>query len=271
MTTQPIKHQLAYLSIDELVPNSWNPQTQADDVFLRLVDEITEVGFIDPCEVVPLDDGTYRIIGGQHRWEAAKKAGLDEIPCVVLQGKKWNDVDLQKFVTVRLNALRGKVDPVRFAKLYQEMSEKYGAEALQNLMGYTNAKAFQKLVDGTREGLKKSMPPEMLAEFDKKAKDAKTTDDLSNIVQMLFAKYGDTVDKSFIVFTYGKQEHVYIAMDRPMKKAMDKVVGYCKATGEDINKLMAPIVHECMKKALLELETTKAVAPPSVVVEGEAL
>jgi ParB-like chromosome segregation protein Spo0J len=258
----PPKHLLAYLPVDDLIPNAWNAQTQSEDVFLRLVDEIAEVGFIDPIEVVALEDGRSRIIGGEHRWMAAKKAGLDEVPCVVLQGKKWNDVDLQKFVTVRLNAIRGKIDPAKFAKLYEEMAGKYGKEALQALMGYTDAKAFSKVVDGARKGLKKALPPDMVKEFDKAAKDAHTVEDLQKIIQMLFAKYGDTVEKSFMVFTYGKQEHIYVAMSRPMKKAMDKVVGYCKVSGADLNEVMAPIAHECMQKAIAALAAAKDAAPP---------
>lgn len=255
------KHQLAYLPIDDLLPNSWNVQTQSEEVFLKLVNEIETVGFIDPCEVVALEDGSYRIIGGQHRWEAAKKVGLDEIPCVILEGKKWKDLDLQKFVTLRLNTIRGKVDPEKFALLYDEMAEKYGKDALQSLMGYTDAKAFQKLVDATRKSVKKALPPEMMEEFDKKAKDAKTAEDLQKIVQMLFTKYGETVDKSFMIFTYGKQEHIYIAMDRAMKKAMDKVIGYCKVTNSDLNKVMAPVVQLLMKDLLAAL----AEKPPETV------
>lgn len=252
--SDPKKHDLKYLPVDDLVPNAWNPQSQNEAVFSRLVDEITDVGFIDPCEVVSMEDGTYRIIGGEHRWQAAKKVGLEEIPCVILQGKKWKDEDLQKFVTIRLNTIRGKVDPDKFMKLYEEMAAKYGQEPLQQLMGYADSKAFEKMVSGVRKGLKKSMPPEMMAEFDKAAKDAKTGEDLEKIVQMLFAKYGDTVELSFMIFTYGKQEHFYVQMDSKMRKAINKVADFCKMTSTDINKFMGPIIQECMKKALQDLE-----------------
>jgi len=165
-----------------------------------------------------------------------------------------------KFVTVRLNVLKGKMDPEKFAKLYGEMAEKYGAEALQQLMGYADTKGFQKIVGDVKRGLKKSLPKELQDEFDEKAKEAKTIEDLSNILQHLFAKHGDTVNLSFMVFSFGKQEHVYCQMNRNTKKALDKVLAYCKHTNEDINDFLGPIIEEAGKQALSALDKSKVAA-----------
>lgn len=254
---KPGRVDLRHIPIDLITPNAWNPQGQDEVTFQRLVDEIRDVGFLDPLEVVPLDDGTYRIIGGEHRWQAAKVIGMDELPCSVLVDSKWQDEDLQKFVTVRLNVLKGKLDPEKFAKLYGEMARKYGAEALQQLMGYTDSKAFQKIVGDVKRGLKKGLPKDLQDEFDEKAKEAKTVEDLSNILQHLFAKHGDTVNMSFMVFTFGKQEHVYIQMNRETKKALDKVLAYCRHANEDINDFLAPLIEEAGKAALKQLDSSK--------------
>ena len=257
---KPGRIELRHIPIDLIHPNSWNPQGQDEITFQRLVDEIRDVGFLDPLEVVPMDDGTYRIIGGEHRWQAAKIIGLDELPCAVLSDSKWQDEDLQKFVTVRLNVLKGKLDPEKFAKLYGEMAEKYGADALQQLMGYADTKGFQKIVGDVKRGLKKSLPKDLQDEFDEKAKEAKTVEDLSNILQHLFAKHGDTVNLSFMVFSFGKQEHVYCQMNRNTKKALDKVLAYCKHSNEDVNDFLAPIIEEAGKQALKALDKSKDAA-----------
>lgn len=262
------KLDLRYIPIDLIHPNDWNPQGQDELTFQRLCDEIRDVGFVDPLEVVPMDDGTYRIIGGEHRWQAAKVVGLEELPCAVMMDAKWQDEDLQKFATVRLNVLKGKLDPEKFAKLYGEMAEKYGAEALQQLMGYVDTKGFQKLVGDVKRGMKKSLPKELQDEFDEKAKDAKTVEDLSNIIQHLFAKHGDTVSLSYMVFTYGKSEHVYVQMNSKAKKALDKVLSYCRSTDLDINDFLAPVIEEAGKKALKELEKAKRDAERDAVVTG---
>lgn len=249
------QHELKYLSVDLLHPNGWNPQEQDEATFKRLVDEVKSdsTGFIDVVQVVALDDGTYRILGGEHRWLAAKAADLEEIPCIVLTGEKWKDEDLQKFVTVRLNAIKGKVDAEKFLKLYQELSTRYGADAMQGLMGYTDQKAFERLMKSVTKSMKKGMPKEMQAEFEAAAKEAKTIEELQQIVQMMFAKYGDTVKWSFMIFTHGKQEHIMISMDRKMTRAMAKVMEYCRVTETDINKFMEPITNEYMKEATKKL------------------
>jgi ParB/RepB/Spo0J family partition protein len=251
---------LRYVPIDLIHPNAWNPQTQDELTFQRLVDEIRDVGFVDPLEVVPLEDGTYRIIGGEHRWQAAKAAGLEELPCAVVIDKKWQDEDLQKFATVRLNVLKGKLDPEKFAKLYTEMAEKYGAESIQQLMGYVDTKGFQKLVGDVKRGMKKSLPKELQDEFDAQAKEAKTVEDLSNIIQHLFAKHGDTVGKSYMVFTYGKSEHIYIQADQKTKKALDKILAYCRKADLDINEVVGPELQKLGTSLLRELAAAEKTA-----------
>jgi hypothetical protein len=256
----PSKIDLKFIPIDLIHCNSWNPQGQDEITFQRLVDEIRDVGFLDPLEVVPMDDGTYRIIGGEHRWQAAKIIGLDELPCAVLSDSKWQDEDLQKFVTVRLNVLKGKLDPEKFAKLYGEMATKYGADALQQLMGYADTKGFQKIVGDVKRGLKKSLPKDLQDEFDDKAKEAKTVEDLSNILQHLFAKHGDTVNLSFMVFSFGKQEHIYVQSDKVTKRAVDKILAYCRHSNQDINDVLGPILQSAAVSLLKELDTSKKAA-----------
>jgi len=259
------KPELKYLPIDLLVPNDWNPNQESEATFLRLVEEIKDVGFIDPCEVVPLDDGRYVIIGGEHRWRAAKEVGLEEIPCVILVGKKWTDEDLQRLVTVRLNVLRGRLNPDKFIALYNEMAEKYGQDALQSLFAYTDSKAFQKLVEGVKKGMKKALPKEMQKDFDEAAKEAKTVDDLAKIIQEMFSRYGNTVPLSFMVFSFGKQDHVYVQINAKTRKALNKVLAYCKATQTDLNDFLAPVIAEAAKRATAALaeDPVKAVEPVS--------
>jgi hypothetical protein len=239
-------YELKTVSVELLEPNSWNPQTQDDVTFNRLREEIRRVGFIDPCEVVPLENGRYLIIGGEHRWKAAILEGLKEIPIIALTGAKWQDDDLRRFVTVRMNMIRGKLDPEKFLKLYNEMADKYGADALQDAMGFTDAKLFQKMLPKATKGL--GLSDKDQKELNEKAKEAKSVEELASILQEMFARYGSTIEQSFMVFTHGKQQHIYISMDLKMKRSMEKVVEYCKMFKEDINGVMSPIVDACMRE-----------------------
>lgn len=251
---QQPKHELVYLPVLKLVPNPWNPQTMDSESFNRLVDEIGQVGFIAPMQVVPLDDGTYRIIGGEHRWKAAQVAGLKEVPCLLLSQEQWKDADLQKFVTVRLNILQGRLDPTKFIDLYKEMTDKYGEESLQQLLGFTDKNAFQSLLKDVKKGMHKALPKALQKEFDDAAKQVQTVEDLSKIIQTMFTRYGDTVNQSFMVFSHGAKQHIYIAMTSGMKKAMDKVIEYCRNSGEDINDFMEPITKAFMQTAEVRLK-----------------
>ena len=262
------KHTLEYLPIDKIVPNAWNANEQDERSFDMLVDEVSETGFIDSLTVVPIEDGLYRIIGGEHRWRAAKASGEEEVPCLVLQGERWQDKDLQKFVTVRMNMIKGKLNPEKFAHLYREMAEKYGKEQLQKLFGFVDKRAFAKMTKGVVSAAKNSLPKELHSTLEEKSKDAKTAEDLGKIVQEMYAQYGDTMAKSFMVMTHGKQEHIYVSMNTPMRKAMDKVMLYCDTADVDINDFMEPVLKECLTKAMAELDK-ETTSPEETSGEGD--
>lgn len=258
----PDKLILKYISIGDLEANDWNPQSMSKETFAALKKEISEVGFISPMQVVALEDGKYRILGGEHRWQAAKELGFTELPCGILPGKRWEEKDLQKAVTVRLNILSGHLDPEKFALLYQEMADKYGAESLQTLFGFTDAKAFAKVVGGVQKNLKKVLPKSMHGAIDAAAKEAKTVQDLSNIVQVMFAKHGESVGLSYMVFSFGGKNHLYVQMSPDMKKAMEVVTEYCRTTATDINELIGPLTTAWATEATKKLSLIPKYAKP---------
>jgi len=247
-------YQLLTVPTDSLEPNDWNVQVQDEATFTRLREEIRKVGFIDPIQVFPKTTGKYVILGGEHRWKAAMAEGLDSVPVIVLTDKRWDDEDLRKLVSVRVNILKGKIDSEKFAKLYNGLANKYGADALQAAFGFTNAKAFQSLLGSISKGLK-GLDKDTQKKFDENAKEAKTVQELTSILNELFSKYGDTMDQNFIVFTHGKKQHIYVQMDHKLKATMEKVTEYCKLTKSDINEVMQPVAEGLIRK-LEELQAT---------------
>lgn len=97
---------------------------------------------------------------------------------------------------------------------------------------------------GTKKAVKNALPKELGDEFNRRAEDAKTVQDLQGILQSIFAKYGDTLDQSFLIFTYGKQPHVYVATNAASRKAVDRLIEFCRDTGDDINDVLAPILDK---------------------------
>lgn len=239
--------------------NPWNPNQMEQDEFNRLVKEIEDVGFIEAVQVIPKDDGRYLIIGGEHRIAAAKELELEAVPALVLDGPKWRDQELQELVTVRLNVLHGSLNPEKMAILYQRYAKKYGEDALQKLFAFTDSQAWDKLVSGIKQGLSKAgLPPEKQKEFSKKAKEAKTLKDLERILNELWSSYGDTVQLSFMIFTYGKREHIYVSMNRKTRKAVKEIAAHCKAHSKDINSVVGPALV-----ALADVLSKEDAAPPA--------
>src|SRR5437899_12341548 len=54
----------------------------------RIQDSMQKLGFLDnyPIIVVLLEDGTYLLVEGNHRYESAKAEGISLVPCLVKHG-----------------------------------------------------------------------------------------------------------------------------------------------------------------------------------------
>ncbi|TWT58050.1 putative chromosome-partitioning protein ParB [Thalassoglobus neptunius] len=76
--------ELTQVSIDRVVRNPFQPRKQFDQESLgELASSIKEHGVIQPV-IVREFEGSYQLIAGERRWQAAKRAGLTQIPCRVL-------------------------------------------------------------------------------------------------------------------------------------------------------------------------------------------
>jgi len=241
------------VSPGELVGAEWNPNEMTEEEFALLKKTIKKVGFIDPPTVahVEREDGStyYEIVSGHHRAAAAKALGLKRIPVDVLQGDKWQEEDLRKLQNVRSNVLHGKMNPDKMVAIYNEMAKKYGDEAVQ-LLGYTDDSGLQKLIKQVKGDIKKSMSAELADEFGKQAKEARTVGDLDKIIQRFMSDSGDTAQYSFLVFTWGGKEHIYVAMSDKTREAMKRIVRASRSKKVDINE----IIEEAITDAALGLE-----------------
>ena len=81
-------HEIIHLSTAELTPYLNNSRTHSDGQISQIASSITEFGFTNPI----LIDKDNSIIAGHGRVQAAKKLGLDRVPCITLH----NLTDAQK-------------------------------------------------------------------------------------------------------------------------------------------------------------------------------
>lgn len=75
---------IVLLPTDEIAPNPCQPRQVFDgDSLASLADSIRRYGVLNPISVRQRQ-GRYELVAGERRLRAARLAGLDEVPCVVL-------------------------------------------------------------------------------------------------------------------------------------------------------------------------------------------
>ena len=111
------------LPLHKVEPNPDQPRRDFDEEELEaLADSIIHHGVIQPLTVRELPTGYYQIIAGERRWRAARIAGLDEIPVVII------DADDKKTMELALieNLQRQDLNPVEEAMGYHTLMSAYG-------------------------------------------------------------------------------------------------------------------------------------------------
>ena len=113
------------IKISRITPRGDQPRKNFDDNALQvLADSIREHGVIQPIAVRELGvmDDNYEIIAGERRWRAAKMAGLDEIPAVILTGDELKIAELALIENVQ----RKDLNPIEEAMAYKALIERFG-------------------------------------------------------------------------------------------------------------------------------------------------
>lgn len=221
--------QVVWVDTDQLVPNPSNPNQQDDATFNALVESIQTEGWTAPVQVVPLDGvGTYEIVAGEHRWRAARVLG-SQVPVIVLPAEDF-DQDRRDWNMVKDNLLHGELNPEKFTRLYQRMVEKYDAEVLQALMGFTSEDAFRKVFKEVKAGL----PPELQKALEDAKSEIRTIDDLSNVLNRLFREFGDTLDSDYMVFSYGGKEVLWVRAKPDLWKVVNRMASEASEAGRSL-------------------------------------
>ena len=113
------------IKISRISPRGDQPRKKFDENALQvLADSIAAHGVIQPIVVreVGMLDETYEIIAGERRWRAAKMAGLDEIPAVIMTG---DDLKVAEVALIE-NVQRKDLNPIEEALAYKTLIERFG-------------------------------------------------------------------------------------------------------------------------------------------------
>jgi ParB family chromosome partitioning protein len=102
--------------------NPRNPRTSfADAELAELTDSIRERGIIQPIVVRSRGADHYEIIAGERRWRAAQRAGLHDVPVVVLDASDAEALEL----AIIENVQRTDLNPLEEASGYQVLMDEF--------------------------------------------------------------------------------------------------------------------------------------------------
>jgi ParB family chromosome partitioning protein len=113
------------LSTDALRPNARNPRRVFPNEELdELAASVRERGIIQPIVARPVRgvSDAYEIIAGERRWRAAQRAGLHEVPVVIIEATDAESLQL----AIIENVQRADLNPLEEAEGYRSLMEEFG-------------------------------------------------------------------------------------------------------------------------------------------------
>jgi len=120
-----VETQNNQIPISDLIPNKYQPRKIFDESNLDdLTNSIKERGIIQPIIVRKSNDdkSKYEIIAGERRWIAAQRAGLHNVPVVIIQA---DDLKSLEFAIVE-NVQRHDLNPLEEAEGYRKLIDEFG-------------------------------------------------------------------------------------------------------------------------------------------------
>ncbi len=114
--------ELKLIPVGDIIANVNQPRKYFDDESIaELAASIRGVGIIQPLSVSDAGGGRYHLISGERRLRAAKLAGLDKVPCVLIRAEQ-EDVELMALVE---NIQREDLNYIEEARAYVQLIERY--------------------------------------------------------------------------------------------------------------------------------------------------
>ena len=121
--SQNIQKTVKEINLNKIKPGRFQPRSNFDDVKLQeLTNSIKNQGVLSPILVRELGLNEYEVIAGERRLRAAKRAGLESIPCLVDQ-KKDQDALVSALIE---NLQREDLNPVEEARGLDRLKREFG-------------------------------------------------------------------------------------------------------------------------------------------------
>ena len=117
--TEDFKGEYYNIKLEKLIPFKNQARIYFDQESLNsLAQTIKEHGVRQPLTVIPSEEnsGCYEIVSGERRFRAAKQAGLQVVPCIIIHDKKRAEE-----IAIIENIQRKDLHPVELKNAYQNL------------------------------------------------------------------------------------------------------------------------------------------------------
>ena len=122
------------ISVSDLIRNKFQPRKTFDEESLEeLTNSIKSRGIIQPIIARPSKDNKYEIIAGERRWLAAQRAGLHEVPVVVVEADDKKALEFGIVENVQRHDLNSIEEAEGYKRLIDEFS--YDQEQVAKFIG----------------------------------------------------------------------------------------------------------------------------------------
>ncbi len=123
------------LKVEDIEPNPDQPRRTFDEQKLQeLAHSVQDQGVLQPIVVRKKGD-KYQIIAGERRWQAARIAGLKEVPCVLQEANDEKALELALIENIQ----RDDLNPIEEAYTYKRLMDK---------LNYTQAELAKAVAKG---------------------------------------------------------------------------------------------------------------------------
>ena len=122
------------ISVSDLIRNRYQPRKTFDEESLEeLTNSIKSRGIIQPIIARPSSGNKYEIIAGERRWLAAQRAGLHEVPIVVVDADDKKALEFGIVENVQRHDLNSIEEAEGYKRLIDEFS--YDQEQVARFIG----------------------------------------------------------------------------------------------------------------------------------------
>ena len=131
-----VESQKNQLPISDLIPNKYQPRKIFDESNLEdLTNSIKERGVIQPIIVrkTNIDSTKFEIIAGERRWIAAQRAGLHNVPVVIIEADNLKSLEFAIVENVQRHDLNSLEEARGYKRLIDEFS--YDQEKVSKFIG----------------------------------------------------------------------------------------------------------------------------------------